>query len=139
MVTSCSMSCSQRLHTGGYTNIPGIWDDGQIARWKSIRFSLLYIILCTTFFQSILGSFALSVRSTRKNGTFILYPTPGPRGCGRRRGPTKSGEYSVIGPRDMAPEGHETLRALIAEGIKKYMQPRATAAANAVRAGFDGL
>lgn len=81
----------------------------------------------------------MSVRSTRKNGTFILYPTLGPRGRGRRRGPTKSGEYPVIGPRAIAPEGHETLRALIAEGIKKYMQPRAIAAANAVRAGFDGL
>ena len=26
------------LHTGGYTNIPGIWNDEQIAGWKPVRF-----------------------------------------------------------------------------------------------------
>ncbi|KAF8269628.1 hypothetical protein EI94DRAFT_1724892 [Lactarius quietus] len=52
----------------------------------------------------------------------------------------KEGNYSVVGPSDIAMEGFETPRALTVEEIKEYVKLHATAAENAVlKAGFDGV
>ena len=71
--------------SGGYANIPGIWNDEQIAGWKSVRsrtFFFLYV-----FFPMITPDHG---RGTRKR-IVRLSPALGPRARRRRRPFPESG------------------------------------------------
>ncbi|KAH9037670.1 hypothetical protein EDB84DRAFT_1267065 [Lactarius hengduanensis] len=103
-------------HAGGYTNIPGIWNDEQVAGWKPIT-DAVHANGSSIFLQLwVLGRVA---------DADVL---------------RKAGNYSVVAPSAIALEGYETPRALTVKEIKEYVQLFAAAAENAVlKAGFDGV
>jgi len=101
---------------GGYDNIPGIWNDEQIASWKKIT------------------------DAAHENKSYIYLQL----WClGRVATPAileKEGGYPLVAPSAIPLKEHETPRALTVEEIKEYVQLYATAAENAVlKAGFDGV
>ncbi|KAF8269629.1 hypothetical protein EI94DRAFT_1828846 [Lactarius quietus] len=101
---------------GGQTNIPGIWDDKQIAGWKPIT------------------------DAVHANGSSIFLQLWALGRVAEGDALRKAGNYSVAGPSDIAMEGYETPRALTVEEIKEYAELYAAAAENAVlKAGFDGV
>ncbi|TFY63170.1 hypothetical protein EVG20_g6431 [Dentipellis fragilis] len=100
---------------GGYDNIPGIYTDEQITRWKKI------------------------VDAVHEKGSFIYLQL---WALGRAAVPTvleKDGlEY--VGAGSIPLDGRGVPRPLTLEEIKHYVQLYATAASNAVhKAGFDGV
>lgn len=103
-------------HAGGYSNIPGIWNDEQIAGWKPIT------------------------DAVHANGSFIYLQLWVPGRAAEGDVLRKAGDYAVVAPSAIALEGHETPRALSVEEIKEYVRLHAAAAGNAVlKAGFDGV
>jgi len=103
-------------HAGGNSNVPGIWNDEQIAGWKQIT------------------------DAVHANGSFIFLQLWVLGRVAEGDVLRKAGNYSVVGPSAIATEGYETPRALTVEEIKEYVKLYATAAENAVlKAGFDGV
>ncbi|KAI9461968.1 hypothetical protein BJY52DRAFT_1116620 [Lactarius psammicola] len=101
---------------GGNPNIPGIWNDEQIAGWKPIT------------------------DAVHANGSFIYLQLWALGRSAEGDVLRKAGNYSVVAPSAIALQGHETPRPLTVEEIKEYVQLFATAAENAVlKAGFDGV
>ncbi|KAI5823787.1 NADH:flavin oxidoreductase/NADH oxidase [Schizophyllum commune Tattone D] len=103
---------------GGYTNVPGIWSDEQISKWKEVtdtvhaEGSFIYLQLWA------LGRAAVAAELKAEDPSF-----------------------DYVAPSAIKLTGHdETPRALTIPEIKQYVQWYATAAKNAVeRAGFDGV
>ncbi|KAI5886274.1 FMN-linked oxidoreductase [Schizophyllum commune H4-8] len=103
---------------GGYTNVPGIWSDEQISKWKEVTDSVhaegsfVYLQLWA------LGRAAVAAELKAEDPSF-----------------------DYVAPSPIKLTGHdETPRALTMPEIKQYVQWYATAAHNAVkRAGFDGV
>ncbi|PTB42728.1 hypothetical protein M441DRAFT_46382 [Trichoderma asperellum CBS 433.97] len=100
---------------GGFSNAPGIWNEKQIAGWRSVTDKVHEkgsFIFCQIFAMGRAADEELS----KKDGVDILGPSPIPMD-----------ETAPI-PRSM------TL-----DEIKKTVQDFATAAQNAMLAGFDGV
>ncbi|KAI9432664.1 hypothetical protein H4582DRAFT_1820660 [Lactarius indigo] len=100
----------------GYKNMPGIWNDKQIAAWKSVT-DAVHANASSIFLQL----WALG----RAANTDIL---------------RESGMYPFVAPSAIPIKDGEAPRPLTVEEIKEYIQLFATAAENAVlKAGFDGV
>ncbi|KAH8886596.1 FMN-linked oxidoreductase [Thozetella sp. PMI_491] len=100
---------------GGYPNAPGIWRDDQVAAWKTIT------------------------DEVHRNGCFIICQL---FHIGRAANPEiAEAEGIEIVSSSAIPhaEGSPVPRALTTEDIKRIVQDFATAAENAIRAGFDGV
>ncbi|KZV63202.1 NADH:flavin oxidoreductase/NADH oxidase [Peniophora sp. CONT] len=99
----------------GYPNVPGIWNDDQVAAWKKIA-DVVHGNASFIFMQLwAVGRVAISAE-LQKYG------------------------FDVVGPSAIALDGdHATPRALTVEEIKEYLRLYAQAAKNAIRAGFDGV
>lgn len=101
--------------SGGFANAPGIWNEEQIAGWRSVT-DIVHakgsFIFCQIFAMGRVADEQLS----QKDGVEIIGPSPIP-----------VAETSPV-PRPM------TL-----DEIKKTVQDFATAAKNAILAGFDGV
>ncbi|KAI0342407.1 FMN-linked oxidoreductase [Trametopsis cervina] len=102
---------------GGYANVPGIYNDEQIAAWKEI------------------------VDAVHAKGSFIYLQL---WALGRAAMPEQlelEGSFPYVSASDVLLEGRDVApRALTTDEIKEYVQFYATAASNAVhRAGFDGV
>ncbi|KAI0287580.1 FMN-linked oxidoreductase [Russula brevipes] len=112
---------------GGYPNVPGIWNDEQVAGWKPIvdavhkNGSFIYLQLWA------LGRTAQPDVLREEGGHPLVAPSPIPL-------PTKG-----KGKGDR-PASEPVPRALTVEEIAEYVRCFASAAENAVlRAGFDGV
>ncbi|KAI9432674.1 hypothetical protein H4582DRAFT_2061507 [Lactarius indigo] len=104
------------LHAGGAANVPGIWNDEQIAGWKAIT------------------------DAVHANGSFIYVQLWALGRAAEGDVLRKAGGFEVVAPSAIPLEGHETPRPLTIPEIKEYVQLYATAAENAVlKAGFDGV
>ncbi|KII86958.1 hypothetical protein PLICRDRAFT_114056 [Plicaturopsis crispa FD-325 SS-3] len=102
---------------GGYPNVPGIWNDDQIAGWKKIT------------------------DAVHAKGSYIYLQL---WALGRAGVPdvlTKEGPYPHVSASDVPFKGNANVpRPLTIPEIKEYVQLYATAASNAVhKAGFDGV
>ncbi|KAI9459254.1 putative NADPH2 dehydrogenase chain OYE2 [Lactarius psammicola] len=108
----------------GYTNVPGIWNDAQIAGWKTITDAVhangSYIFLQI----SALGRTADPAVLRQEGGFDLVAPSPISLG---NDGP-HSGDGELVVPRE-----------LTAAEIKEYVQLYSKAASNAIEAGFDGV
>ncbi|KAL7917135.1 FMN-linked oxidoreductase [Trichoderma austrokoningii] len=101
--------------SGGFANAPGIWNENQIAGWRSITDRVHgngSFIFCQIFAMGRAADEELS----KKDGVEIVGPSPIPMA-------------------ETAP----VPRAMTLEEIKKTVQDFATAAQNAILAGFDGV
>ncbi|KAI9440717.1 hypothetical protein H4582DRAFT_1811459 [Lactarius indigo] len=107
----------------GYANVPGIWNDAQIAGWKTITDAVhangSYIFLQLW----ALGRTADPAVLRQEGGFDVVAPSPIPLG----------GDGSLFGEGGLVP------RALTTAEIKEYAQLYSKAARNAVEAGFDGV
>ncbi|VDC04599.1 unnamed protein product [Peniophora sp. CBMAI 1063] len=99
---------------GGWPRAPGIWTDKQLAAWKKIT------------------------DAVHSKGSFILCQI---WALGRvaRVDATEVEGIEIVGPSSIPMTGRPTPRPLKVEEIKEYAQLFATAAKNAVSAGFDGV
>lgn len=102
---------------GGYPNVPGIWNDAQIAAWRKIT------------------------DAVHAKGSFIFMQL---WALGRTAYPSqlkKEGDLPYVSASDIALEGQsEKPRPLTEEEIKEYIDTYVIAADNAVhKAGFDGV
>ncbi|KAK5125600.1 hypothetical protein LTR85_011874 [Meristemomyces frigidus] len=101
---------------GGYNNVPGIWSDAQVEAWKEIvdavhaKGSFVYMQLWA------LGRVAVSANL-------------------KREGPFPVVSSSAV----PVSSEHEEPKAMTEEDIKAFIQDYANAAANAIKAGFDGV
>jgi len=112
---------------GGYGNVPGIWNDAQIAAWKVItdavhaKGSFIFLQLWA------LGRTATPEILKQEGGFDLVAASPIPLVTDKSYVPGAEGHAPVI-PRELT----------VAE-IKEYVQLYATAAKNAIQAGFDGV
>ncbi|KZV68722.1 FMN-linked oxidoreductase [Peniophora sp. CONT] len=101
---------------GGYPNVPGIWNEQQIAAWKKIA------------------------DVVHAKGSFVFMQL---WAIGRTADPAilrKDGPFDVVGPSAIPlDEKHATPRPLDVEEIKQYTEWYVQAARNAIQAGFDGI
>ncbi|KAH9055017.1 hypothetical protein EDB87DRAFT_1834488 [Lactarius vividus] len=102
----------------GYANVPGIWNDAQIAGWKkttdAVHANGSYIFLQLW----ALGRAADAAVLEQEGGFDVVAPSPIPLGGDRER----------VVPRE-----------LTTAEIKEYAQLYSKAASNAIEAGFDGV
>lgn len=104
--------------TRGEANVPGIWNDEQIAAWKKVT-DAVHEKQSFIFLQ-------LWAMGRRANRQFLQDAEGGP--------------YPVVGPSEIpAKEGDPAPHALTVEEIKAYIGDYASAAENAMAAGFDGV
>jgi len=100
----------------GYRNVPGIWDDAQIAAWKEIT------------------------DAVHANGSYIFVQL---WARGRTADPAvlkQEGGFDVVAPSPISFDGSANVpRELTVAEIKEYVQLYSKAARNAVKAGFDGV
>ncbi|OJA11927.1 hypothetical protein AZE42_12342, partial [Rhizopogon vesiculosus] len=105
-------------NAGGYDYVPGIYTDEQVEAWKKItdavheKGSFIYLQLCA------LGRTAETAVLAKENNSSYVSASPIP----------------IPGRQDAT-----VPRALTIEEIKEYIATYATAAKNAIRAGFDGV
>ncbi|KAJ5172008.1 Aldolase-type TIM barrel [Penicillium capsulatum] len=101
---------------GGYTNIPGIWNDAQIAAWKEVT------------------------DAVHAKGSYIYMQL---WALGRVAKPDylkALGDFDLVSSSDVpVREDAQTPRALTEPEIEAYIADFAQAARNAVAAGFDGV
>lgn len=101
---------------GGYSHVPGIWNDAQIAGWQRVT------------------------RAVHSEGSFIYLQL---WALGRAANPElleAEGNYPYVSASDVKLKGKpRPPRPLTTQEVKEYVQLYATAAKNAVRAGFDGV
>jgi NADPH2 dehydrogenase len=100
---------------GGFANTPGIWSEEQIIAWRTITDDIHHK-RCFIFCQLFGMGRAAIAEVAKKEGVSIVGPSPIPI------------EDSAPIPRPMT-----------IEEIKQMVQDFATAAKNAIRAGFDGV
>jgi len=103
---------------GGFDNVPGIYNEAQIAGWKKIT------------------------DAVHKKGSFIFCQL---WSLGRAANPAvaaKEGGYRILAPSAIAIKDesvYTTPEAMTVEEIQTMVQSYATAAKNALKAGFDGV
>ncbi|CCL99890.1 uncharacterized protein FIBRA_01915 [Fibroporia radiculosa] len=100
---------------GGYNNVPGIWNDEQVTAWKRITDAI------------------------HEKGSRVFCQL---WALGRAANPDvlrAEGPHDLVSASDIALAGHQPPRPLTIAEIKEYLETYATAARNAVRAGFDGV
>ncbi|KAI1179333.1 putative N-ethylmaleimide reductase [Nemania sp. FL0916] len=100
---------------GGFGNAPGIWSEEQIARWRAIT-DEVHKKGCFIFCQLFGMGRAGDAETTARDGFPLLAPSAVP-----------------------ITEGSPVPREMTVEEIKQTIQEFATAAKNAIRAGFDGV
>jgi NADPH2 dehydrogenase len=130
---------------GGYANVPGIWNDAQIAGWKTVRVYgpsrfPLFCHPCLTFHWPKVTD------AVHAKGSFIFLQL---WALGRVASPTilkQEGGYDVVGASPILVPGptfggdeHVLPRELSIPEIKEYVQLYTQAAKNAIEAGFDGV
>ncbi|KAH9029253.1 hypothetical protein EDB85DRAFT_2290917 [Lactarius pseudohatsudake] len=99
---------------GGYPHVPGIWNDSQIAAWKSIT-DAVHANGSYTFLQLwALGRAAIPAALKEDGGFDLVAPSP-------------------------IPLENDVPRELTVAEIKEYVQLYSKAASNAIKAGFDGV
>ncbi|KZV68720.1 FMN-linked oxidoreductase [Peniophora sp. CONT] len=103
---------------GGYPNMPGIYNDEQIASWKKVT-EAVHAKGSYIFLQ--LGAFGRAAVAS------FLQAAPG-------------GPYEVVGPSAIPiDDEHATPKPLTVQHIQQYLQWYTQAAKNAIQAGFDGV
>ncbi|KAH8690651.1 NADH:flavin oxidoreductase/NADH oxidase family protein-like protein [Talaromyces proteolyticus] len=100
---------------GGFPNAPGIWSEDQIYAWRTIT-DEVHRKGCFIFCQIFAMGRAAEVEVAKKEGISIVGPSAIPIN-----------------------EGAPIPQAMTIEEIKQSVQDFATAADNAIRAGFDGV
>jgi len=100
---------------GGFVNAPGIWSKDQIAAWRTIT-DEVHRKGCFIFCQLFAMGRAADVEVAKKEGVDIVGPSTIP-----------------------IEEGAPIPRPMTIEEIKQSVQDFATAAENAISAGFDGV
>ncbi|KAI0487348.1 FMN-linked oxidoreductase [Xylaria cf. heliscus] len=101
--------------SGGFPHVPGIWSKDQIAAWRTIT------------------------DEVHRKGSFIYCQLFGMGRAGDAETAQKEG-VSILGPSAIPiDEGAAVPRAMTIEEIKQTVQDFATAAENAISAGFDGV
>jgi len=100
---------------GGFANAPGIWSEDQVAAWRTIT-DEVHRKGCFIFCQLFAMGRAADVELATKEGIDIVGPSAIPIN-----------------------EGAPIPRPMTIEEIKQSVQDFATAAENAIRAGFDGI
>ena len=105
----------------GYKNVPGIWNSKQIAAWKEIT-DAIHVKQCFIYLQLwALGRVAVPENLECAEG----------------------GPYPVVSasavPMMPVEDGGQVPHALTAEDIQVFIKDYATAAKNAMAAGFDGV
>ncbi|KAK5945850.1 hypothetical protein PMZ80_003058 [Knufia obscura] len=102
----------------GYNNVPGIWNDKQIAAWKEVT-NAVHAKGCFIYLQLwALGRVAVPKNLQRQEG----------------------GPYPVVSASAVpAAEGGHVPKALTTGEIESFIQDYAQAAKNAITAGFDGV
>ncbi|KAL2867603.1 alkene reductase [Aspergillus lucknowensis] len=100
---------------GNFPNAPGIWSDEQVEAWRTIT-DEVHGRGCFIFCQIFAAGRAASVEVAQREGVSIVAP-------------------SAIPIDDNAP----VPRSMTREEIKQTIRDFATAAENAIRAGFDGV
>ncbi|KAI9453406.1 hypothetical protein BJY52DRAFT_1289405 [Lactarius psammicola] len=108
----------------GYANVPGIWNDAQIAAWKTIT-DVIHANGSYIFLQLwALGRTADPAVLRQEGGGFdLVAPSP----------------ISVVSDGLRSGDGGLVPRELTAVEIKEYVQLYSKAASNAIKAGFDGV
>jgi NADPH2 dehydrogenase len=100
---------------GGYPNVPGIWNDAQIAAWRDVT------------------------NAVHEKGSYI-YMQLWALGRVASADMLKASGFDLVSASDIpASEGAPVPRSLTDEEIKSYIQYFAQAARNAIAAGFDGV
>ncbi|KAH9002521.1 hypothetical protein EDB83DRAFT_2602433 [Lactarius deliciosus] len=108
----------------GYANVPGIWNDAQIAGWKTIT-DAVHTNGSYMFLQLGAPGRTADPAILRQEGGFdVVAPSPIPLGG--------DGSHSDDG-------GPVVPRAPTTAEIKEYAQLYSKAASNAIEAGFDGV
>ncbi|KAH8802425.1 hypothetical protein F5884DRAFT_802025 [Xylogone sp. PMI_703] len=102
---------------GGYSNVPGIWNEAHIAAWKEVT-AAVHAKQCYISMQL----WGLGRSASRE----VLTKELGPNA-------------KVIGPSDEPCPGGEKPTALTEEEIENYIDLYAQAAKNAIKAGFDAV
>ncbi|KAI1744568.1 FMN-linked oxidoreductase [Xylaria scruposa] len=100
---------------GGYAHVPGIWNQDQVAAWKTIT-DEIHRKGCFVFCQLFAMGRTGDVETAKKDGVDIIGPSAIP-----------------------VAEGAPTPRAMTIEEIRQMTQDFATASENAIKAGFDGV
>ncbi|TVY16451.1 Chanoclavine-I aldehyde reductase easA [Lachnellula arida] len=100
---------------GGFANAPGIWSEAQVDGWRTIT-DEVHRKGCFIFCQIFAMGRAADAEVAKKDGVSIVGPSAIP-----------------------IEEGGPVPRAMTIAEIKQSVQDFATAAENAVRAGFDGV
>jgi NADPH2 dehydrogenase len=102
----------------GDENVPGIWNKKQIAAWRKVT-EAVHQRKCSIFLQ-------LWALGRRSNAELLLRAEGGP--------------YPVVGPSAIAVvSGQEPPHALSEKEIDAFINDFASAAKNAMQAGFDGV
>lgn len=101
---------------GGYANVPGIWNEAQIQAWKRVT------------------------DAVHRKGSFIYMQMWALGRAASAKTLQKEGDYKVVSSSALpmhakAPTPH----ALVEAEIQQYVKDYATAARNAIKAGFDGV
>ncbi|KZV68718.1 NADH:flavin oxidoreductase/NADH oxidase [Peniophora sp. CONT] len=101
---------------GGYPNVPGIWNEEQIAAWTKVT------------------------EAVHAKGGFIFMQLWALGRAANAAVLEQEGPYDVVSASAIQLDAeHATPRPLTVEEIKEWVQSYAQAAKNAVRAGFDGV
>ncbi|KAI9435545.1 hypothetical protein H4582DRAFT_1970313 [Lactarius indigo] len=116
----------------GYPNVPGIWNDAQIAAWKSVCSFPCPKIPCTLIYRTKITD------AVHANGSYIFLQLWAP---GRAAIPAilkQEGDFDLVAPSPISFENNVPRELTIAE-IKEYVRLYSKAASNAIKAGFDGV
>ncbi|KAF8256354.1 hypothetical protein EI94DRAFT_1837563 [Lactarius quietus] len=98
----------------GYANMPGIWNDAQIAGWKLIA------------------------DAVHTNGSHIFLQIWAPGRAADHAVLRQEGDFDLVAPSPISLNNNVPRELTITE-IKEYVQLFSKAASNAIRAGFDGV
>ena len=130
LITEASFIAAQ---AGGYHNVPGIWNDKQIAAYKKVRCCMVSHIR-----REAEGVLQVA-DAVHEKDSFIFMQL---WAHGRAAIPEvlqRDSPYDVVGPSAIPMnDKHAIPRPLKVEEIKEYVQLYVQAAKNAIRAGFDG-
>ncbi|KAH9177322.1 putative NADPH2 dehydrogenase chain OYE2 [Lactarius sanguifluus] len=116
---------------GGYPNVPGIWNDAQVAAWKAVCVFLRSTAIYTDCRAKITDA-------VHANGSYIFLQL---WALGRTADPAllkQEGGFDLVAPSPIPFENNVPRELTVAE-IKEYVQLYSNAARNAIKAGFDGV
>lgn len=123
---------------GGYDNVPGIWNDEQMAAWKRVGlvFWLALLYLCSSI--ELHGPRMKQVTdAVHSHGSFIVVQLWA-LGRGAKQDVLEREGYKVVAPSDIPGAEGSVPQPLTRDEIAGYVQKYAKAARNAMDAGFDG-